>query len=160
MNDQNGNAEIHQSESDGAPGADLYHCLALCAVRPQDFEKAVAPAAAIEIVTGSAAIRRDRHRVDGADLRRLRIHHIEKRDDLLFEWIGDVGTGEAGGFDGLKKAGQPALGQAIDVQQMIIAVDGRGSECIGGDIELWILAPISPTSIRRLVMTPAPAAQA
>jgi hypothetical protein len=47
------------------------------------------------------------------------------------EWIGDVGASEAGSFDGLKKLGQPALGQAIDVEQMIIAVDSRGGKRIG-----------------------------
>ena len=80
MKDQLGDAEIHQSESNGAPGAagaDLHHCLGLGAVRSQDFEKTVAPAAAIEIVSGGAAIRRDRHCVDSADLRRLRVDRVE-----------------------------------------------------------------------------------
>ena len=62
MNDEIGNAEIHQSESDGATGAasaNLHHCLTSRSVGPQNFEKTVAPAAAIKIVTGRAAIRRD-----------------------------------------------------------------------------------------------------
>jgi hypothetical protein len=127
-------AEIHQRKDDRAPGAaraDQHHGLAARAVRSERLGKAVAPAAAVEIVAGGAAVRRDRNRVDRADLRRFGIDRIEERNNVLLERISDVGAGEARSFDGFEQLRQPPSGQAIGVQEMVIAVDPGGGEALG-----------------------------
>ncbi len=60
-----------------------------------------------------------------------RIYSVEQRDDFLLEWIRDVGAGEVRGFDGLQQLRQPPPGQAIDIEQMVIAIDPRRSERLG-----------------------------
>ena len=133
MQDEIGNAEIHQGKRDGAAGAagaDLHHGRVLGAGAADAFSEAVAPSRAIEVVAGGAAIGREHDGVDRADLGGARVHGIEQRNDLLLERKGDVGADEARGLDRLKKLRQPRR-QAIGVQQMIIAVDPGRRESIG-----------------------------
>jgi hypothetical protein len=101
MNDEDRNAQIHQGKSNCTPsaaGADQYHCRILRTVASEAFLEAIAPTSPIEIVASGPAFRPNRDGIDRADLCGLRVHRIEKRDDLLFERIGDVCAGEASGF--------------------------------------------------------------
>ncbi len=111
----------------GAAGADLHDGCALRALPAESFLEAAAPAAPVEIVARGAAVRCDRNRVDGADLRGFGIDRIEKRQDILLERIGDVRAGKPRRLDRIEKLRQSTLLLAIDVHQMIEAIDaGRG----------------------------------
>ena len=88
MDDEKPDAQIHQGKRDGVPGAaraDQHDRRALRGGAPERFLEAVAPAAAVEIIAGGAAVRRNRHGIDRAGLRRLGVHGVEQRHDLLLE---------------------------------------------------------------------------
>src|SRR5581483_7005627 len=117
-----GNAEIHQGESDGAPGAagtDLHDRRAPCAVASQPFYKTAAETGAVEIVACGPAVGRDRDRVHRADLRSFRVDGIEQVEDVLLERVGNVRSGKARDPDRGEQLRQAALGPAIDIDQMI-----------------------------------------
>src|SRR6266851_2052069 len=110
VNDESANAEIHQGKSDGAAGAagtDLRNDRALCAAASKSLLEALAPPGAIKVVAGGAPI--------GCD-------GIEKRQDRLFEGIGDIGAGKTDGLDGFEKLRQPPFAQLVDIDQMIKAI--------------------------------------
>src|SRR6266851_1475885 len=125
VNDESANAEIHQGKSDGAAGAagtDLRNDRALCAAASKSLLEALAPPGAIKVVAGGAPIGCDGHCVDRADLSSLGVDGIEKRQDRLFEGIGDIGAGKTDGLDGFEKLRQPPFAQLVDIDQMIKAI--------------------------------------
>src|SRR5262249_25427412 len=59
------------------------------------------------------------------------INRIQQRKNVLLERISDVGPPKPGSLDRIKKLRQPPLAQAIDIDQMIEAIDTGGGESFG-----------------------------
>ena len=134
MNNQERDAQIHQCKRHCMPraaGAELHDGCAFRAIPTETLLETATPCAAVEIIPRSAAVRRNRHSVDRADLGGFGINRIEKRQDVLLERVRDVGPREPGSLDRINKLRQPPLAQAIDVDQMIVAIDAGGSERFG-----------------------------
>jgi hypothetical protein len=102
MQDEFGNAKVHQGKRDGAPGAagaDLHHRRVLGGGAADALIETIAPARPVEVVTGAAAIGRKHDGVHRADLGGAWVHGIEQRNDLLLEGKSDVGANEARDLD-------------------------------------------------------------
>src|SRR5262245_27100325 len=84
MDDEHRDAQVHQGKRHGvpgAPGADLHDGCPLRAVTAKTFLETATPSASVEIIPGSAAVRRDGNSVDGANLDGFGIGRIEKWQD-------------------------------------------------------------------------------
>src|SRR5262245_28422597 len=126
VHDEERGAEIHQGKCDrvsGTSGADLHDRCTLRPRRAKTFLKTMAPSAPVEVVARGAAVRRNGHGIDRADLGSFRIYRIQKRQNFLLERICDICTRKTGDLDRLEQPRQSTLPQAVHVQQMIEAVD-------------------------------------
>jgi hypothetical protein len=88
----------------------------------------VAPPYPVKVIASRAAIRRNRDCIDRTGLPCLRVHRIEQRDHILLERIGDVCTGKTRDLECIEQLRESPPRQAIDVHQMIVAVDSSSRE--------------------------------
>ena len=82
VQDEKGNAEIHQGKCNRVPraaGAHLHDGCAARALGSKAFLKAVAPSAPVKIVARGASVRGNRDGIDRASLRSLRVDGIQER---------------------------------------------------------------------------------
>jgi hypothetical protein len=71
----------------------------------------------VGVVPDAPAARED-HRVDGADVSRLRGQVVEQPDDLLLERMGDVDADEAGGLGAIEQRAETGLGVEQRVREV------------------------------------------
>src|SRR5215470_9379051 len=80
VNDEGGDTKVHQGKGDSAPGTaspDLYDRCTLRAATSQALRKALAPPAAISVVSSGATIRRNRDGVNGTNLGSFRVYGVK-----------------------------------------------------------------------------------
>ena len=98
---------------------------ALRAGAPETLLEAAAETAAVGVVTDGTAVRAIVTVLTAPICAASSVDRVEQRQNILLERKRDVGAGKTSGLNCVEQLGKPPARQAVDVHQMIVAVDSR-----------------------------------